>query len=221
MIHSDFVLLIFSCKKYKYKANKQKETWLSNFKSIPYFHVIGDPELTKSYEINADTHTLIVRVEDDYNSLPKKVISAYEAINNEYVFKYIFKTDDDQNLTNKEFFNIIQKLLTNKNPTVHYGGNIVTIDKPYLSEYHRLHPELPPNIPLYETKYCSGRFYLLSNLAIEYLLTKKANIQREFLEDYAIGYNLNDVLKKNMLHIQTDKYFVDFDFTQYLTSIPL
>jgi hypothetical protein len=62
---------------------------------------------------------------------------------------------------------------------------------------------------------------LLSNLAIEYLLTKKANIQREFLEDYAIGYNLDEVLKKNMLHIQTDKYFVDFDFTQYLTSIPL
>jgi hypothetical protein len=221
MIHSDFVLLIFSCKKYAYKANKQKETWLSNFKSIPYFHVIGDTELTKSYEINADTHTLRVRVEDDYNSLPKKVISAYEAINNEYIFKYIFKTDDDQNLTNKEFFNIIQKLLTNKLPSVHYGGNIVTIDKPYLSEYHRLHPELPANIPLYETKYCSGRFYLLSNLAIEYLLTKKANIQGEFLEDYAIGYNLDDVLKKHMLHIQTDKYFVDFDFTQYLISTPL
>jgi hypothetical protein len=176
---------------------------------MPYFHVIGDLDLNDEYKFDYDENILYVRVPDDYNSLPKKVIAAYNAIYKTYIFKYIFKTDDDQNLCDNKFLNTIQYLLLNKRPTINYGGFIVNVDKPYLSQYHIIHPELPKKLPILSTKYCSGRFYFLSNLAITDLLTKRDKIEKEYLEDYAIGYHLNSIFKTNILHIQTNKYFTD------------
>lgn len=209
-ISSDFVLLIFNCEKYRFKALKQKQTWLNGFTLMPYFHVIGNPDLTSNYTFDVDEHILYVKTEDDYNSLPKKVVSAYEAINKEYVFKYIFKTDDDQNLTSSAFLNTVQKILLTNTNKIHYAGHIVNVDKPYLSQYHEIHPELPENLPILETRYCSGRFYVLSELAVLDLISKKGEIYKEYLEDYAVGLHLDPFLKQNMLNMQTHKYFFDF-----------
>jgi hypothetical protein len=199
-----------NCKKYNFKALHQKQTWLKNFTLMPYFHVIGEIELETNYKFDFDNNILYVKTLDDYNSLPKKVIAAYSAVNEKYTYKYIFKTDDDQKLSNLLILRTIQVILKNKSPKIHYGGNIVTVDKPYLSQYHKIHPELPENLPIFQTQYCSGRFYLLSDLAIQQLISKTASINNEYLEDYAIGYNLDPVLKKHILHIDTNKYFTDF-----------
>jgi hypothetical protein len=207
---SDFILLIFNCKKYRYKALKQKETWLKNFTLMPYFHIIGDPTLESEYLFELEENILYVKVSDDYNSLPKKVIAAYAAVNKEYTFKYIFKTDDDQNLNNLRFLTTIKDLLLKKVPQIHYGGQLIHVDKPYLSQYHKIHPELPKHLPVLQTKYCSGRFYLLSALAVQQLITKRKLIEEEYLEDYAIGFNLDNALKPNILNIQTNNYFTDF-----------
>lgn len=218
MKKTDYILLIFNCEKYRYKALKQLETWLKDFNFMPFFHVIGNPDLSTEYLLNENEHILYVKTEDDYNSLPKKVISAFEAINNEYIFKYIFKTDDDQNLVQPRFFNIIKNLLdngntlNNNNSKIHYAGHIINVDEPYLSQYHKIHPELPKNLPILKTQYCSGRFYVLSDLAISQLISKKTQISKEYLEDYAIGYNLDPILKSNILQIQTNKFFIDYDF---------
>jgi hypothetical protein len=209
MKNANFILLIFNCEKYRYKATKQKETWLKNFTLMPFFHVIGNPELTNEYLFNETENILYVKEEDDYNSLPKKVISAYNAIQNEYTFHYILKTDDDQNLTQISFLNTITKLLLNKIPKIHYAGQIIEVETPYVSQYYEIHPELPKDLVVHPTKYCSGRFYILSDLAIQQLITKKKLIKQEYLEDYAIGYYLDPILKQNMLNIQTNKYFVD------------
>jgi hypothetical protein len=142
-------------------------------------------------------------------SLPKKVIAAYTAIYKTYKFKYIFKTDDDQILIKPKFLDILPTLLVQKNS--HYGGYIVDVKQPYLSKYNTIHPELPSYLPILKTKYCSGRFYFLSNKAVECLLVKKETIEQEFLEDYAIGYNLDDVLKENMMSISTNDYFKDIE----------
>ena len=207
----DFILLIFSCEKYRFKTLKQKETWLKEFTLMPYFHVIGDPQLTTDYFFNYEEKILYVKVTDDYVSLPKKVIAAYNAIYNTFSFKYIFKTDDDQTLTNNQFLKTVQNLLLTDTNKIHYAGYIVDVKTPYVSQYHIIHPELPPNLPVLSTRYCSGRFYVLSDLAIQQLLTKKVAICKEYLEDYAIGYHLEPILKTNMLHINTFKYFKDFD----------
>ena len=124
-----FILLIFNCEKYKYKAQIQKETWLCNFNIMPYFHVIGNTELTTDYKFDFEENILYVKTPDDYNSLPKKVISAYEAIYKEYIFNYIFKTDDDQHLNSLHFLTTIQQLLLTKMPQIHYAGYNINIKK--------------------------------------------------------------------------------------------
>jgi hypothetical protein len=212
----DYILLIFNCQRYRFKAQQQKDSWLPLLpKTLVYFHVIGDPELMNSYEFVPDEQILLVKVEDDYNSLPKKVMSAFEAIRQTYQFKYIFKTDDDQQVTNIKFFDTIISLLNRKYDDtysrLHYGGCIVDVKQTYKSQYYRIHSELPTNLLVQATKYCSGRFYFLSFDAIYFLIQeKKELIESEYLEDYAIGYYLKDLYKMNMLPLDTNKYFVDF-----------
>jgi hypothetical protein len=212
MENQDFILLIMNCKKYENKAVYQRQTWLPLISScIKFYHVIGDESLDVEYKFDEDNRILTVKTEDDYVSLPKKVISAYEAINETFRFKYLFKTDDDQLLTNPKFLDVLINIITTKETKIHYGGYIINLKQPYLSQYNRIHPELPKNIPLYVTKYCSGRFYFLSNEAIQDLILKKKYVEKEYLEDYAIGYNLNPFYKINILSLKTDKYFMDMD----------
>lgn len=216
MIHQEFIMLIMNCKKYVKKAVFQKMTWLKQIPSyLKYYHVIGDESLDADFKFDNETNTLYVKVADDYNSLPKKVIAAYDAVNKTFNYSYIFKTDDDQILVNNKYFDMITGLLKVKQPKSHYGGYIVDVKQPYLSEYHRIHPELPQRLPLYITKYCSGRFYFLSSEAIQDILSKRERVEREFLEDYAIGFNLSPIFKQDILLIATNKYFTDIELSDF------
>ena len=216
MIEQDFIMLIINCKKYIKKARFQKMTWL---KKIPpylcYYHVIGDETLETNYKFDNENNILWVKVADDYNSLPNKVISAYEAVYDTFNFKYLFKTDDDQVLEKPKFFDVIKNLITNMVPHPHYGGYIVDVKQPYLSQYNRIHPELPSHLPLYVTKYCSGRFYFLSRSAISNLINKREDIIKEYLEDYAIGFNLDQRFKTNMVSLATNTFFTDIELSDF------
>ena len=212
MIDQDFIMLIMNCKKYEKKAAFQKMTWLKKIPSyLQYYHVIGDETLETNYKFDNENNILWVKVSDDYNSLPNKVITAYEAVYEIFNFKYIFKTDDDQILVKPQFFNTLTNLLVNKL----YGGYIVDINQPQLSEYNRIHPELPKHLPLYVTKYCSGRFYFLSKSAISNLINKREDIIKEFLEDYAIGFYLDNRFKINMLSLATNAFFTDIELSDF------
>ena len=208
------LLLIMNCVKYDYKATKQRETWLKDLQ-IPYYHVLGNPELETTYQFDKQKRILWVKTPDDYNSLPKKVLSAYAAVQQSFPeIQYIFKTDDDQMLQSNnpnKFFDNINKMLERRMQTakIHYSGNIVDVPKAYLSQYYRIHPELPKELPVYVTKYCSGRFYILSMEAVAYLITKRDLIFQEYLEDYAMGMHLHNRYKNPMLHLDTDIFFKD------------
>jgi hypothetical protein len=223
MIKQDFVMLIMNCKKYAKKAAFQKKTWLPQIPDyLIYYHVIGSEDLKTNYKFDDDNKILWVKTLDDYNSLPTKVITAYNAVNETFEYKYIFKTDDDQILVKPAFFDIVCNLIKTMNPTPHYGGYIVNVPRPYLSQYNRIHPELPSQLPIYKTKYCSGRFYFLSKEAVLDLISKREKIDREFLEDYAIGYNLDSKLKTNMLSLATNKFFTDIelsDFSKFISKV--
>jgi hypothetical protein len=216
MIEQEFIMLIMNCVKYEKKALFQKMTWL---KLIPpylrYYHVIGDEKMETIYRFDEEKRILWVKTPDDYNSLPNKVITAYQAVNETFRFKYLFKTDDDQILVNSRFLDTTAKLLMTKQPKTHYGGYVVDVPKPYLSEYHKIHPELPKHLPIYQTKYCSGRFYFLSQDAIGYLIGKRDYIVKEYLEDYAIGFYLHPIYKVHMFNILTNKYFTDIELSDF------
>jgi hypothetical protein len=208
------LLLIMNCVKYEYKAAKQRESWLKGLQ-IPYYHVLGNLELEANYRFDDQERILWVKTPDDYNSLPKKVLSAYAAVQHFFPdVQYIFKTDDDQMLQSNnpnKFFDNINKMLERRMQTakIHYSGNIVDVPKAYLSQYYRIHPELPKELPVYVTKYCSGRFYILSMEAIAYLISKRELIFQEYLEDYAMGMHLHNKYKNPILHLDTDIFFKD------------
>jgi hypothetical protein len=216
MIEQEYIILIMNCKKYVKKAAFQKRTWLPLIpSSLKFYHVFGDETMSEPYRFDNENQILWVRTPDDYNSLPKKVINAYEAVFKTFQFNYLFKTDDDQILVNQKFFDMLTGLITRKVPRPHYGGFIVNVDKPYLSQYNKIHPELPDKLPLYATKYCSGRFYFLSKSAISNLLTKKDDIYKEYLEDYAVGFHLNPFFKKNILSLATNQFFTDIELSDF------
>ena len=216
MIEQEFIMLIMNCKKYMKKALFQKRTWLKTIPSyLKYYHVIGDESLESNYKFDDENNILWVKVADDYNSLPNKVITAYEAIYDTFNFKYLFKTDDDQILVKPQIFEVIKNLITKIVPPPHYGGYVVDVKQPYLSQYNRIHPELPSHLPLYVTKYCSGRFYFLSRSAISNLINKRENIIKEYLEDYAIGFNLDQRFKINMLSLATNNFFTDIELSDF------
>jgi hypothetical protein len=208
------MLLIMNCIKYKHKAAKQRDTWLKGLQ-IPYYHVLGNIDLETNYQFDDQERILWVKTPDDYNSLPKKVLSAYAAVQQSFpTTQYVLKTDDDQMLQSNNpnnFFHNVNKMLERRMQTakIHYAGNIVDVPKAYLSQYYRIHPELPKELPVYVTKYCSGRFYILSREAIAYLILRRELIFQEYLEDYAIGMHLHDRYKNPMVHLDTDIFFKD------------
>ena len=232
MIEQEYIMLIMNCKKYVKKAKFQTNTWLRQIPDyLKYYHVIGDLNLESEYKFDDQDKILWVKVADDYNSLPKKVIKAYEATLETFEFKYLFKTDDDQILVNNKFLDIVKGLTTNNNDTnnttnksittnnnkqkLHYGGYIVDVKQNYLSQYYKLHPELPTHLPILQTRYCSGRFYFLSKYATINVVSKKDRIMNEYLEDYAIGFYMDPYYKSNMLHLATNKFFTDIELSDF------
>jgi hypothetical protein len=216
MEEQEFILLIVNCKKYAKKALFQKKTWLPLLpKYIKYFHIIGNAKLKEDFYFDNENNILWVKTPDDYNNLPEKVYTAYKAIHETYNYKYIFKTDDDQVLVNNKFFDTITSLIKTKTPQTHYGGYVVDVKIPHYSKYNKIHPELPDNLLINATKYCSGRFYFLSKDAIIDLLEKKQKIFGEYLEDYAIGYHLDNKYKEDILNISTNKFFTDIELSDY------
>jgi hypothetical protein len=220
LIKQEYILLIFNCEKYRHKALKQKETWIKSLPSyLKYYHVLSksinenEASDTKDHLFDNENNVLRVNAPDDYNSLPKKVFAAYKAIHETYNYKYIFKTDDDQMLNNQKFFDMVIGLI-NRNKMVHYGGHIVSVPRPYVSKYWMVHSELPTDVVVQASDYCSGRFYLLSSEAVTYLLTKKEEICKEYFEDYAIGYNLDaGLFKSPILRINSEQFFSDINFS--------
>ena len=205
-IKQDYLLLIMNCVKYRKKALIQKSDWLQRIPSyLKYYHVIGNENMDKDFLIDEEERVIWVKAKDDYNSLPSKVISAFSAIQQTHTFKYIFKSDDSVLLQNDKFFDTIIGVITRMVPKVHYGGKIVNVEIPYMSKYYLLHPELPKDMIIQSTKYCTGSLYFLSSEAVTNLLSKRESVCKEYLEDYAVGLNLHPFFKKIMLPISSDK----------------
>lgn len=210
MISKKYILLILNCYKYKDKAIKQKKLWLDklNNPDMVYYHIIGDAKLCNEnqYILDQSNNMIYTNTMDDYLSLPHKIITAIDCINATHNYEYIFKTDDDQNLVDCNFFTNTITLINHHK--YNYGGYSINVNDHY-SNYYTVHSELPKVLLLKKTIYCSGRFYILSKAAVLNLLSKKDLIKTHIIEDHAIGYYIDNNLKNNILHLNTNKYFID------------
>jgi hypothetical protein len=194
-----------NCERYRWKAEKQ--TWLQSI-SIPYYHVLGKEDLENPYEFDNSNRILYIRVPDDYCSLPKKVIRALHACHKELNCEYIFKTDDDQVLTDLSFFDRLLQQIADSPAPVHYGGHICRVETEGCSGYWEYHDELPRDIYLYKNAYCNGRFYVLSRTAVEHLIERQPEIEKHYFEDYIVGYCLPPQIKENIFEIDNN-VFID------------
>lgn len=197
-----------NCKKYTHKAKKQRELWVN--KTLPvnikYYYVIGDKEKCNQQDYVIEDDIMYVNTEDDYNSLPLKVIKAYEIINQNFDYDYIFKTDDDIKLTRKQFISDLQEKLKHK--TIYYGGFRLNSPK-HVSPWYLKHDCLPKDIVIEKTIYCTGRFYFLHKEAVVNVLESKDKFKGRYFEDHCIGLFLDDKYKENCYHFDTFKYFTE------------
>ena len=233
---ASFVLLIMNCQKYRHRASLQKEKWLNKMQSIPYYHVVGKPDMETTddgapYVFDEKECVLWTKTPDDYESLPKKVIASYDAcIHNFPRLKYIFKTEDDQMCRiedpNKFFYTLIASLISNTifPSKYHYCGHVMEMSVPDLVQYCSSSSSTPHDLitepPLQKkTTYCSGRFYGLSAKAIRYLLKKRHHIEKECVEDYAMGLHLHPRFKENIKNIAIDVFFADMPKEVVLQNI--
>ena len=207
-MESKVILLILNCKKYSYKRKKQIESWIPCIKDkIRYFHVIGEEDLEEDYKFDRTEKILYVKCKDDYLSLPTKTILSIMAINETYDdFEYIFKSDDDQNVSQSFWSNFIFDKINKK---VHYGGKKVHLKKnqKVCPGWRREHPEVPQDHILEKTIYCGGRFYILSKEASKNILEKKEKFKEKIVEDHSVGLYLDEKYKKNGLYFNIDKFF--------------
>lgn len=185
----DYILLILNCEKYKHKSKVQKKLWVDNLKGIKYFYIRGDETICTDFKFDKDT--LYVKCKDNYTSLPTKIITALDAVKKTFEYKYVFKTDDDQMLVNKNFFSDLIKDLEEEK--YDYGGFVVDIKKHYTNYKY---DNVDKKVLLNDCSYVNGRFYFLSPRCVDYLLTKKNLFYDYIYEDYAIGYELRNFDKK-------------------------
>jgi len=212
-MEQNYILLILNCDKYKHKAELQKQLWVDKElpSNIQYYYVRGDPTL-KTFEFNHADHTLYVNCKDDYVSLPQKVIKALDAVEKTFKYKYIFKTDDDQMLVNKTFFqDLMRELQEHK---YDYGGFTIDVRDHYST--YRIE-RVEKKILLRECTYCNGRFYLLSNRSVKHLLLKEKDFEEYIFEDHAIGYSLRDLSDIQIKKIE-NQYDDFIDIPLYINS---
>jgi hypothetical protein len=211
-----YILLIVSCKKYSNRRHMQLHTWIPQLpKNVSYFYIIGDKERCGNSEFlfDGNENMLYVNTNDDYLSLPSKIITAIHAVQQTMMYDYILKTDDDQILIKPSFFEILDKDISSH----HYGGYTIDVDN-HASTYWMLHDELPKELLLEKTKYCSGRFYFLSPFAVCTLLEKRESISSRIIEDHAIGFYLPDDVKQSMWKMNDIVHSSLIDDITYISS---
>ena len=128
--------------------------------------IIGDMSIKENY-IDDIKNIIYVKEKDDYLNVGSKLIEALEMLNKNYTFEYIFKTDDDQNITYDNSIIDIINIVKNKN--YFYGGKLRSVPTHLPTNHFIDRPELTKKI-LERATYANGRFTLFSNNSINYYL---------------------------------------------------
>jgi len=187
---------IIICCCYKYYKNYELcyEKWKNIIVAYPFinfFFIFGTPGST-NYDEN--THVLQLDVDDDYDSLPKKICKAYQFIMDNYPhIEGIFKTDDDIDFTNN--CGLVLELVMALQNGDNYCGIFIDKTRPMKICTARLKKfnNLKSNI-IYSHDgaiYCHGAGYYISKKSAMYICSNIEYVSYRHLEDVTIGYILN------------------------------
>ena len=181
--------------------------------NIDFYYLIGDKEKFKNLKKDYlfDKKFIYTNTNDDYLSLPHKVIVGMKAAYENLKFDYLLKTDDDQRFVGPlNFFEILDKKINETSPD--YLGFKITC-KEHKTNNWMHHKEVPREYLVGDDiVWSNGRFYGLSKRNLQYLLENKFDlIKKELLEDWAIAKYQKLEYRNNFLSIQTDKIFIDME----------
>lgn len=223
-LKNDFILMILSCRKYKTeRRDGQIKQFLQNnniMKGMRYFHIVGDTrtmnsdDKKKGYKIDETNNIIYTNTKDDYLSLPHKTIMGFKALLDNYSFKYIYKSDDDQRVIVPTLFIDISKALLQHKPD--YAGNMYILPRKIETYQPVAHAVdgFPNDYIVGDGKpFTNGRLYALSRRNIEDLTSnEKFNlIKLELSEDWAIAKYQKDEYRMNNLTFRSLNLMMDYD----------
>ena len=204
---SEYVFVIYSCKKNLKNATKMYDLFLKNKEILNYLKLevlimYGDKSLSQEFEIKENKY-LVLQVEDDYEHLDLKSLQLFKAI--KILYPNIigcFKCDDDIIINMNSLIYFIK---TNNN--FDYSGKAIATkeqknNNSHLIEIKKMNILKTINTPA--SIYCAGPLYYVSNKSISIISDVIIDeIQDIFYEDLMIGYIL---IKQGIYPVQSFLY---------------
>ncbi len=210
-----FCLIILNCKKYFFKRSIQYSTWLHNFTTMPYFHVVGDTSILTDYIFDEVNHLLTVNAPDDYLSLPKKTYMAIKAIRKHFPhIQHVLKTDDDVVCNITELHKTLEQIVS-----YDYGGYLRDIHVNLWSQHHYHSSDDRNEKLVLACVYCSGPFYFLSQRAMDCILSRKEDFWTYVYEDNVVGYALKYLPDLKLLSLPNESVFKQVNQTLPIVSV--
>ncbi len=181
------MLMILTCRKYKWKTEKQKKLWLDGC-AYPYVIVVGDPE--QDVPCRYAPPYLTVKCDDTYEGLYRKIILAEKYLLEHFDFTHLYKLDDDVLVKTDELHRLEEFV-----GAADYCGariNCKTMDKMWaIGKVTNPAFNGPYSYPINYDYACGGNGYVLSRRAVQLLADeweKAEFVDQEFLfEDAGFG----------------------------------
>lgn len=179
--------MISTCRKYRWKNDEQKKLWLGDCE-VPYVVLIGDPE--QDVLCRYEPPYLIVKCDDTYEGLYRKIIIAENYLLLNFDFTHIFKLDDDVVVDVDKLDQLEQ--FVGEDDYCGFRINCKRMDRMWpVGKVTRPEFDVPYKSPAIFDYACGGSGYVLSRKAVQMLVDewKKAEFdEQEFvLEDVGFG----------------------------------
>ena len=218
-------LMIVSCRKNNEKVKVLRDKLYSQIK-LPYIFIIGKPELVSNWKRKGDI--LYVKVPDNYESLPLKVLKAFEYFHCCTNYKGILKIDDDCWISKPSHLKTILHRFAD-DCSVDYLGKINDIALIRSWHFRKCDSEIKSVTPYSKpinTQYCAGGWgYYLSRRALRVLFEVSYKypdiLEGEIygLEDVLIGKILTQEGIKPLPFNFTELGLIDFNCNPLLHSV--
>ncbi|MEM1172050.1 MAG: tetratricopeptide repeat protein [Cyanobacteria bacterium P01_H01_bin.35] len=206
--NSKIAIMIISCKKNLDKIKILREKLYQKIK-LPYFFVIGEPELSSDWQNEGDI--LYVKSPDNYESLPLKVFQAFQFFHCCFDFQGVLKLDDDTWIKDMpRFLELIDWLSTES--THDYMGNTIGYSIGRSWHFNKCESKsidkTPYDLP-FVARWCDGGSgYFLSRKSLEILFEYTMKYPGCFR-----GELYEDVLVAKILYLNGIKPY-DFNLLQ-------